>query len=164
MKKILFLLFVGASMMMSQKGNAQDYNTAVGLRFGGITAITGKKFLSERNAVEGIVGFRSRFGGSIINITGLYQFHTPIESVEGLKWYWGFGGNLYYYNYDLGVASDSSIGLGIAGVGGLDYSFKDIPLNLSLDIIPVFSLTGLDTGVDFNSVTLSARYILNPKK
>ena len=166
MKKFLFLLFVGAFMIMSQKGNAQDYNTAVGIRFGYPTSLSAKKFLSENNAIEGILGFRSYSFYSYINVSALYLVHKPIVSVEGLKWYFGGGGNLNLFSFKDNFIGDnsSSLGVGIVGALGLDYRFKDLPINVSIDWLPVFSITGYGNGFGADGGALSVRYILGEGK
>ncbi|MBK9256111.1 MAG: hypothetical protein IPM42_11535 [Saprospiraceae bacterium] len=162
MKTKLTLLV--ALFVLSFSGiQAQEYNTAVGLRLGYPTALTGKKFISDRNAIEAIVGFRSFSGFSYIGITGLYQVYNPIQSVEGLSWFYGGGANVYLYSFKSSFVGDSgsNLSLGLAGIIGLDYKFKDIPLNLSLDWLPIFSLTGYGNGFGADSYALSARYVLN---
>ena len=70
------------------------------------------------------------------------------KNAEGLQWYWGFGGQVrtqrvsYTYRYkvkngpDWVVVNDASVqetNLGLDGVLGLEYKFKNAPLAMFLD-------------------------------
>lgn len=71
------------------------------------------------------------------------------ETVNGLEWYWGFGAQFayqrYYYDYRYKLDGDpywhyatggyvSDIDLGADGVLGLEYTFKEAPISLFLDM------------------------------
>ena len=133
MKKLFFTLaLVGACMFTA---SAQDYKSAIGLRLGYPTSISFKHFL------EAFIGFRNYTYVKNINIGVLYQVHTPIKGVEGLKWYFGGGAGAFLstYSKDYVFAQDyGSFNLGIMGNLGLDYKFASAPINLSLDWVPTF--------------------------
>ncbi|MBP8725877.1 MAG: hypothetical protein KBF37_03745 [Saprospiraceae bacterium] len=163
MKLKMFLLVALFATCFQLK--AQDYKTAVGLRAFWGYALTGKHFLNQDAAVEAILLYRNYGAGvydySYFSLTGLYQKHSDIKSVEGLRWYWGFGANLGswggdwdYYDND----NDGSFFLGVCGNIGLDYKFKDIPLNLSADWIPTFRFIGWGNGFTEESGGLAIRY------
>ncbi|MBK9567400.1 MAG: hypothetical protein IPO37_20190 [Saprospiraceae bacterium] len=82
-----------------------------------------------------------------------------------MTWYWGFGGS--FTTWDYGIAGlDNYYEVGVSGVLGLDYSFDDIPLNLSVDWAPTFVLLdSWDSTGSYNRFrggygALTARYIL----
>ena len=158
--KTRFTILVAVFVMAFSYVQAQEYNSAVGLRFGYPLSVSYKKFLSTQGAMELTAGFRSFSGWSWFNIGGYYQHHNAIESVEGLRWYYGGGANVYFWTFKSGF-SGSSTSIGLSGVLGLDYRFKDIPLNLSVDWIPTFFLNGFDNGFAGGYGALSARYILD---
>ncbi len=139
MRKFIFTLaIVGACVFTAQ---AQDYKSAIGLRLGYPTSISFKHFLTEKNAVEVFVGFRHYPFVNYFAIGGLYQVHTPINGVEGLRWYYGGGASVYFSTYDNNVYLDknySNFNVGIMGNLGLDYKFTDAPVNVSLDWVPTF--------------------------
>jgi hypothetical protein len=65
--------------------------------------------------------------------------------VPGLKWYAGPGAHLGFWSDSWkkeNPEADAGISIGIDGVVGLDYKFKDVPINLSLDWQPSFSFVG----------------------
>ena len=113
--------------MSADKLQAQDYRFALGVRLSNSSptlnnAVSGKYFVTEKTAVEGLVSFGSRFG-----MGALVQVHNPL-STEGLRWYYGGG---LYVGFE-----DGDTYLGPTGALGLDYKFKTAPINLSIDWKP----------------------------
>lgn len=129
MKKIIVLLL--ASFLIYNSGKAQDYNNAIGIKFYP-TGITFKHFLSDNKAIEGI-GYFYKYG---TRITGLYEIYNPIEALDGLQWYYGFGAHVGFIDSKYG----GSTALGLDGVIGLDYKVAELPIDLSLDFQPSLEL------------------------
>jgi hypothetical protein len=155
MRKLLIIFCAG--IFFSLNANAQNYNNAVGVRLGWGFGGTIKHFFDDSKAVEGIVqfgGIYSRYA----QITGLFQIHKPLDDVApGLQWYFGGGGFVGFFS---GVYSARSTRIGIAGNIGLDYTFEDIPLNLSLDWVPGIAIVGFGTGFGAGTAGgLAVRYI-----
>jgi hypothetical protein len=128
--KIFFLatLLTVSGVLMSNTASAQDYRLALGVRLSNnvptlSSSITGKYFITDKNAIEGLVSFGNRFG-----IGALLELHKPFTTVEGLSWFFGGGG---YVGWE-----DSDTYLGPTGVIGLDYKFPAVPVNLSIDWKP----------------------------
>jgi len=155
MKKML--LTIAITICLSAFANAQAYNTGIGLRVGPYIGFTVKHFLNEKSAIEGLVS--TRWKG--IEFTGLYEIHNQAFKVDRLNWYFGGGAHIGFYNGDnasWGEAGKSYANFGIDGILGLEYSFKEVPINLSLDWKPAVNLTG-DTGFWGDYGALSIRYI-----
>lgn len=126
-------------MLACNQLQAQNYKSAVGARLGSPLSLSYKTFISDQNALEGYVGFRGNVNYSWISISGAYLVHRPleIEGAEGLDWYFGGGGSIYFWNYADRFFDDyNSTALGIQGYLRLEYTFSDIPLNLTIDWIP----------------------------
>ncbi len=122
------LLLTLSGILFYQPASAQDYRLALGVRLSNNVptinnSITGKYFVTDRNAIEGFFSFGSRFG-----IGGLLEFHRPFSTTEGLSWFFGGGA---YVGWE-----DSDTYLGPQGVIGLDYKFPSVPVNLSIDWKP----------------------------
>lgn len=75
-----------------------------------------------------------------------YLFQKPIASVSGLDWYYGIGGQVkhqkytyYYYNVGnsgtRGSESATNLDLGLDGVLGLEYTFKEAPISVFTDLV-----------------------------
>ncbi len=160
MKKFLLLTILGLAICTSAKLQAQDYQSAVGLRLGYPLAVSYKTFISEQGALEGFAGFRSWIGYSWVSINGAYQHHFPISGVDGLQWYAGGGAGIQFWNWKGTVLDDGNTSFGIFGALGLDYKFANAPINLSLDWMPTFFINGYLSGFGGGYGSLAARYTL----
>jgi hypothetical protein len=164
MKKLFLSLALVLGFLAT--GSAQhEYKTAIGLRLGYPWSASLKHFLSEKGAVEAFAGFRGWTGYRWVNLGATYQHHSPIESVEGLRWFAGGGGSVYFWSFKdnfLGLNDDfANVSFGILGVVGLDYKFADAPFNVSIDWMPsVFIGNGYTSGFGYGYGAVSARYVL----
>ncbi len=162
MKKIALLFSMLFVMSVSSLVHAQAYDKAIGLRFGYPLAASFKFFISEPAAIEVYAGYRN-FGGSFgynyFNVGGMYQYHKPINGVDGLSWYFGGGASVWFFSYDF-ATDEGSTGIAINGALGLDYKFANAPFNLSVDWLPTFQLSGYGNGFGGDYGALSARYVL----
>jgi hypothetical protein len=155
MKKLLLigliLTVVSTSASAQKKAEGFDYSTAVGVKFypGSFTI---KHFLNDKKALEGIVYFWKK--GT--RVTGLYEIHNNVTTLGGLRWYFGPGVHLGFYGdkYYGGATY-----VGIDGVLGLDYKFKNVPLNLAIDWQPSFEF-GDGAGFSGSWGGLAIRYVL----
>lgn len=121
------IIISGILLLLAGESTAQDYQFALGVRLSNSSptlnnSITGKYFVTERSAIEGLVSFGSRFG-----MGALLEIHKKFKP-EGFGWFYGGG---VYVGFE-----DSNTYLGPTGIIGLDYKFPGIPLNLSLDWKP----------------------------
>lgn len=162
MKTKHFIITLCLVAFAAFSAQSQEYKSAIGLRLGYPASISYKTFISEPGAVEAFLGFRSYSLYRWINIGATYQHHMPIQSVEGLKWYFGGGASVFLWSYDNAFADQDAAktSFGLLGTLGLDYKFADIPLNLSVDWMPVFFLNGYGNGFYGGYGALSARYVL----
>jgi hypothetical protein len=153
MKKIsvIAMLFIALTIA----ANAQDYKTSLGLRAGVPYGLTVKHFLSEANAVEGILA--SRWSGFVI--TGLYENEHWTGEYPGFNWFWGFGAHVGFWDTTPYISTKNTGAIiGIDGILGLEYTFDEIPLNLSLDLLPSINLIG-SSGWNGINGALSVRYV-----
>jgi hypothetical protein len=134
----LIILFIGI-LFISGSVKAQSYQTALGLRFGGLTSgLTIKHFISTTSALEGIVSL----GNQSFIVTGLYEMHSSVDNSKDFKFYYGAGGHVgffqdggsYYYNH--GRLYTSTAVVGVDGILGLEYKFRNAPINVSMDLKP----------------------------
>jgi hypothetical protein len=156
MKKIILLSLLVIATFVTVK--AQDYNTGIGLRAGSFSGLTVKHFINSSHAVEGILS--SRWEG--IDIAGLYEFHNPAFNAPGLNWYYGVGAHIGFWDGDhphWDYDDDDHTVVGINGILGLEFTFAQAPINLSLDWMPTFNVTGDDDEFWADGVALSIRYV-----
>lgn len=146
--KRIFIFFIPLIFIFSQTGTAQEYSSAIGLRAGMGANISYKKFVGSEAAFELIGGFN--FGDVYASL--VFEKHNRFANdIPGLTWYWGVGGSI--------VLEEGGVGVGGLGAIGLEYSFYDIPLNISLDWMPHLFLIG-GRNFDARGGGLSLRYIL----
>jgi hypothetical protein len=151
-KKIIFTaaLFL---LAITLKSTAQPYKTGIGIRLGGISSgITVKHFIGSNSAIEGIASF----GRHSFLITGLYEKHQAFPKAEGLSWFYGFGAHVGFFNNDYGYHYfyykshgdkihidefyDNRVSFGGDLIIGIEYKFKDAPVDIGLDIKPFVDL------------------------
>jgi hypothetical protein len=154
MKSTVLLLLLMAGFVVNAWAQTEvpspAYRFALGVRLSNSTptlnnSITGKYFVTDRSAVEGLISFGSRFG-----MGALLEIHKP-TNVEGLRWFYGGGAFVGFENGDTY--------LGPTGVLGLDYKFTNVPINLSLDWKPELNFI---PDIDFvpDAFALSVRFAL----
>ena len=135
------------------QSNAQDYYTGIGFRGGLFNGLTVKHFVSQSNAIEGLL--TSRWGG--LQVAGLYEVHNQAFNTPGLNWYYGAGAHVGFWDSDNDHYDESTV-IGIDGILGIEYSIPGAPINIGLDWKPELNLVG---GYDHwgDGGALSIRYI-----
>jgi hypothetical protein len=153
MKKLILgvgvLMAVLTVKAQNKTSNSLTYKTAAGIRIWDGAGLSLKTFFKDdgKSALE-FFGF---FNGDGIRITGLYEMHGDLSTEGNLKWYFGGGAHVGLYSKDIGTT------IGIDGVIGIDYKFKELPLNLSLDWQPTFEFAS-SRGFNGNWGALGVRY------
>ncbi|SDH77796.1 hypothetical protein ACRQ5D_04490 [Mucilaginibacter sp. P25] len=146
MKKLTYLLLFSVFfLLISKNSQAQDYKTAVGLKFGAYeVGPSVKYFMDKGTALEGILGIRDH--GAVL--TGLYELNQQAFNVDKLSFYYGFGGHLgsvgngYYKRFggDDEYYNGKHILIGADAVIGLEYVIPNAPIAISLDLNPRLEL------------------------
>ncbi|MFN3380508.1 MAG: hypothetical protein ACK41O_13705 [Runella zeae] len=157
MKKLNILLIALVSLVSISAAYSQDYRTGIGLRAGSTNGLTIKHYTKPRVAVEGIIS--SRWRG--LGFTGLIEGHTRAFDVNRLNFYYGAGAHIYFWGEGRRGSSpfpERNSVVGLDGILGLEYNFREIPINLSIDWKPTFNFNVADNfwGDD---AALSIRYI-----
>lgn len=157
------ILIIALLSIISLETTAQRYKTAIGFRFGGQTnGLTIRHFTDSKTALEGILSV----GYNAFLVTGLYEKFVPISGASGLNWFYGIGGHVgffrengyYFYNKKRVIYYDNnSTIVGIDGIIGLDYKFKNAPINIGIDVKPFMDFYG---GANlFGDGALNVRFI-----
>ena len=157
MKKIILSFVLVFSLVTLSY--AQDYRTGIGLRGGFTNGLTVKHFVSDKTAFEFL--FASRWRG--IEITALYEIHGRAFQTDRLNWYYGIGGHVGFWDGDntykyWGDQGNSYTVIGIDGILGIEYNFREVPFNISLDWKPAYNLVGY-SGFWADGGAVSIRYI-----
>jgi hypothetical protein len=133
---VLALLFT--TFILSTKAQA-PYNHAIGLKFPGGISLTYKKFITDTRNIE--AEFTAWHEG--FRVAGLYEFNFySFEGVPELSWFVGPGAHIGFWKNDEDKNYNSQADIGIDGIIGLDYKFKNVPINISLDWQPAITVIG----------------------
>ncbi len=159
MRKALTLILL--TFLTTNFANAQDeYSLSAGVRIGGgLNGGTIKYFMMDNIAVEGILA--PRWGG--MSITGLVEVHNDFFDIEHMRWFYGGGAHIGFYDgakTTWGKLNESYFIAGLDGVIGVEYNFTDIifPFTIGSDFKPAFNFNS-DLGFQYFDVSVTARYI-----
>lgn len=163
MKKVILSAIMLMGLAFATQ--AQDISkNALGLRLGDNNGFGGEisyqRALSDNNRLELDFGWRDSRDINAIKLAGLYQWVWNIEG--GFNWYAGVGGGLSiwdnnYYN-DGNNYDEKGVFVFAAGDIGIEYNFREVPIQLSLDARPEIGFNSYnddDFGFD---VGLGVRY------
>lgn len=156
--KYLFALIIFMTSLGT--GLSQDnYINAIGMRGGNPTGVTYKHFIGRYSVIEGIVGVSFSYNDPSskrlgLSVTGLYEYHFFLT--EGFNAFAGGG-------ISLGGGKDLII-LNADVIGGLEYTFYNFPLNISLDYKPFYSPLNREEigikGFGLMEFGVSVRYVI----
>lgn len=141
MKKLILSAFMLIGLAFNAQ--AQDISkNALGLRLGDNDGFGGEisyqRGLGGNNRLELDLGFRNSNRVDALKLTGIYQWVWNIDG--GFNWYAGIGGGVGSWSYDYNEGNnqykDSGAFVFVAGDLGIEYNFKEAPIQLSLDIRP----------------------------
>ncbi len=158
MKNYLLVVLIACIMIILTKPVvAQDHGFGMGLILGEPTGLSAKLWTSKVNAFD--FGLGVSVGGDRIKYKGNYNngsrvhFHmdylwhsfNAITSTERFPLYYGFGGR-----FNTGGGYDGS--LGIRGVIGIAWLPRSTPIDVFVELVPVFQVTpltglGIDAGL-----------------
>ena len=126
-------------------------NIGVGLGAGPAgSGISGKGFMNEKNALQGLVGIRDGGTALLISPDYLYNFDTIMQDDDvTFGWYGGFGGSL-----SLGSPDFS---LGASAILGVDFCIDRGPIDIYAEFRPMLILAPTPD-MWFTSFAGGARY------
>ncbi|HXL55005.1 MAG TPA: hypothetical protein VN958_02030, partial [Chitinophagaceae bacterium] len=141
MKKIITvaLLIISTKYSFAQSQPQSTYHQAIGIKFPGGFSVTYKQFVTASNNLEA----QATIWNKGFRLSGLYEFNFySFDKVDGLAWFLGPGVHLGFWKDQYQKDYDSKADFGIDGIIGLDYKFRDVPVNVSIDWQPAVTLVG----------------------
>ena len=115
--------------------------------FGG--GLSGKYFINESNAIQGIVGLGYYSTSLNLSADYLYNFSPFVQQEElSVGWYAGFGGALL-----LGQST-----IGASGIVGVDVDVDEVPLDVYFEYRPSLYFQPFDSGLYLVSFGGGVRY------
>lgn len=174
MKKII--LSVACIVIFYCAHSQSDYKRAIGGRLTShfrydAVALSYKNFITDNGAFEFNLGFGGRniyvpnSGGKTsfspgVSVSGSYQYHVDIftPTDENLRWF--AGGGLTMFNVMSKNNAYEGFGAGLFGTAGIDYTFKNSPVNLTADWRPTFFLAAPSAypPLDIGTLGVAVRY------
>jgi hypothetical protein len=145
--KTIYLALILFSLLFTTKASAQSDAWGVGLRFGSPTAVTIKRYISTRNALDINIGtgpyavYDNTYGAYHNNgfsIMVNYLWRKNIKNAPGLQYYYGLGGmvSARSYYYDNHRSYRTSGGVGVTAALGLEYFIPNSPITLFAELNP----------------------------
>ena len=150
------MLFAMGSMAHAQLadlgvrfGGGQGYGAALSTMWGG-----------GSGRIEADLGWSSHGTENnhhnAVSLTGIYQWKGDIAS--GFGWFAGVGAHLGMWFWDgPHNGHDSDFALALAAQAGLEYNFKAVPIQLTLDIRPRFYVIP-ETDFHWGDIAFGIRY------
>ncbi len=152
MKKIIVVTLLIASAKISF--GQSTYSKAIGVKFPAGFSVSYKDFLTDTRNLEA----QATIWNKGFKVSGLYEFNFYVfNNADGLALFAGPGAHIGFWKQQYKSDYGSTIDIGIDGIIGLDYKFKDAPINLSVDWQPSITLIG-SAGFAPASGGLAVRY------
>ncbi|MEP2024415.1 MAG: hypothetical protein ABJH98_18155 [Reichenbachiella sp.] len=172
-QKILFktVCLIMLSVFFLKQTQAQQYDRSAGVRLGGSSGLTFKKFIVDEQAIEAIVSNRKNG----IQLTVMYLLHQPmrVSFNDNFYFYYGVGGHVgsekhggidktltntdpASFEYD----NKNYLTMGIDGMIGIEYRMLSVPITLSLDLKPYLNYVGFrKIKGDFWDASIAIKYV-----
>ena len=163
-----FILFFwnDANAQLAKSSSSYPYATAVGARLTSGIGATYKMGIGDDGKYAEFFAVINPvyYIGTDMYFTGLLEFHNDItlDEFDDVRWYFGGGARVGLESYE---SLHTSFHFGPVGIIGIEYTFENIPLNISLDVVPYFRIALGDTqyfngfGLRGSTGGISARYI-----
>lgn len=147
MTKLRLILFIVSALILAGNPSfAQKSKVHAGVVIGNPTGLTVKYWLSSINALEGTASWNTAKQENSLHLNITYLFHSfnylDIRN-NPVALFYGIGGKMI---------TNKELALGIRGVAGTAYYFSSFPVDISLELAPVFyvapsSTVDLDAGL-----------------
>jgi hypothetical protein len=167
-RSFLAVLFVANFFVAAAQS---EYVQSAGVRLGGTSMLTYKRFIIPDEAIE--VGVSGRKDG--IQVTMTYQFYEPMEMAfnENFFFYYGIGGHIGYERYDRLGKTLTSIEpptfefddrlyyvMGADAILGIEFRWLSVPMTIGFDVKPYINYIGLRyLRTNFWDASVSFKYV-----
>jgi hypothetical protein len=147
--KRLVALSIGVFIFFATPNNAQNKGFGIGLMIGQPTGFAAKNWMNGNNALDFALGFSFARNYSGVNMHSDYLWHSynAIQSSEKFVLYYGPG-------LSLRTGKDGNGQFGIRGELGLEWMSHSAPIDVFIEIAPVFNFiatTGFNVDASFGA-------------
>ena len=138
------------------------YDWAAGFRIGFPMSISIKHYIDPHISFEAIGAYysvNSKASWTQLALAGQYNF--PFKDTRNFNWFIGLGVSAYRWNWKSGFNGDAypKTVFGTFAQVGLEYRFKKAPINISIDWMPFYQLSGFDSGLAIVGGAVGLRYV-----
>lgn len=172
-RNLLKITLLVTSILSLSIANGQYYVSSAGLRMGGSSGFTYKKFFNEVEAMEILLSGRNK--GVQISLLYMENRELDISFSEHLFFYFGAGVHIgiekkdrfiriyqpppFSDQFDIIHRENTFFAMGIDGIAGVEYRLLGFPLTIGLDVKPYFNFVGM-RNLDFKfwDTALSVKY------
>lgn len=160
LNRVFLSVIITVTLGFANVAAQRDYSTAIGARLSPSSGLTVKTFLNDNAAFEGMLSTRWRG----LLITGMYELHQTAFQTTNFNFYYGIGAHVGWwntsdYNHPWWDDHKSHTVFGIDGIIGLEYTFDEIPFNISIDWKPMMTFVDY-SGFTADEVGFSVRYTI----
>lgn len=154
MRKLLPAIVIILLLITFENNYAQDKGLGLGIIIGEPTGLSGKYWLNNNNALDFGLAYSFVRQNSAVSLHADYLYHAfdVIKSDYRFPIYYGFGARLRLVDGD-----DNA--LGARGVIGVAWLSDNLPIDVFLELVPVFNLFP-STSLNFD-MGFGARFYLN---
>jgi hypothetical protein len=154
MRKLLPAIVIILLLITFENNYAQDKGLGLGIIIGEPTGLSGKYWLNNNNALDFGLAYSFVRHNSAVSLHADYLYHAfdVIKSDYRFPIYYGFGARLRLVDGD-----DNA--LGARGVIGVAWLSDKLPIDVFLELVPVFNLFP-STSLNFD-MGFGARFYLN---
>jgi len=133
MKRLFLFLALGGIFIFSNV-KAQESKFGLGVMLGAPTGFSAKYWLNEDNALDFGLAYSFVENGNALSLHSDYLYHEQhwFPQFDRLDFYYGFGARIR--------SNKDQTSFGIRGVVGLDLMLKTAPIDIFIEIAPVFKL------------------------
>ena len=131
------IVLVAGSLLLAlpSVSRGQDRSVGLGIIIGEPTGFSFKGWLDSKSAIDiGLAWSFVREGSFHLHADYLFHSFHVFETTETVPLYFGIGGRV-----KTGKNADARVG--VRGVIGIGYFFKDAPVDLFLEVAPILDLT-----------------------
>ena len=138
------------------------FDWSAGFRIGIPLSVSVKHYINPKISFEAIGAYNNASAkASWMQLALAGQYNFPFKDTRNFNWFIGMGLSAYRWNWKSGFNGEAyaKTVFGTFAQIGLDYKFKKAPINISIDYMPSYQLSGYDSGLTFVGGAIGLRYV-----
>jgi hypothetical protein len=161
-KFTILLVFLLPSALSYSKNQQGLYDWSAGFRIGSLMAFSIRHYHNQKISFEGIAAYdKQNVKANLIQLSLACHLNHPVKNMKGQNWIIGGGISVSRWILKKGFRGGeySKNVLGTFAQFGFDYKFQRSPINLSVDWMPGYQFSGIESGLELSGGAVGLRYI-----